>query len=227
LRRFNRYLDQRREDISALHSPLDTGRRALHVGFTAAMRWGSPDNTGAGAGEARSYLDLARSLLSRGSPRLIAIGGLSGSGKSTLAAALAPDIGAAPGARVLRSDVERKRLMGVAPEERLPASAYEDSVGLRVYEILIERAASADRAFVVLDAVFARPWAVRREINRARCAVRRIMAGCLSGILRRRIAARARTLPTRQPQCSSGSSPTIWDRSIGAQSPPAGRWRRS
>ena len=50
---------------------------------------------------------------------LIAIGGLSGTGKSALARALAPDIGAAPGAVVLRSDVERKTLSGKDEHEKL------------------------------------------------------------------------------------------------------------
>ena len=76
------------------------------------------------AAEARRYLDLAVRLLRTRPGRLVAIGGLSGSGKSTLAAALAPGIDA----RVLRSDVIRKRLFGVAPETRLPASAYTAEV---------------------------------------------------------------------------------------------------
>ncbi len=54
------------------------------------------------------------------------IGGLPGTGKSTLARALAPELGAAPGALVLRSDEIRKRRHGVAPEQRLPADAYAE-----------------------------------------------------------------------------------------------------
>ncbi len=53
--------------------------------------------------------------------RLVAVGGLSGAGKSALAGALAPEIGRAPGAVWLRSDVERKSLFGVAEETHLPA----------------------------------------------------------------------------------------------------------
>jgi uncharacterized protein len=87
--------------------------------------------------------------------RLVAIGGLSGSGKSTLAAALAPGIDA----RVLRSDVIRKRLFGVAPETRLPASAYTTEVSRRVYEALREKAAAALAAgySVIIDAVSLKP----------------------------------------------------------------------
>ncbi|MCJ8521188.1 2-phosphoglycerate kinase [Pseudorhizobium tarimense] len=73
--------------------------------------------------EARSYYDLALALLGRQQPRLVAIGGLSGSGKSTLADALAPNLGAAPGARIIESDRLRKGLHDVPPETRLPPAA--------------------------------------------------------------------------------------------------------
>jgi predicted kinase len=42
------------------------------------------------------------------------VGGLSGTGKSTIAQALASTIGRTPGAVVLRSDIVRKTIMGVA-----------------------------------------------------------------------------------------------------------------
>ena len=107
------------------------------------------------AAEARSYLDLAAQFLRPRSCRLVAIGGLSGTGKSTLAAALAPSLGA----RVLRSDVIRKHLFGVAPETRLPASAYTSEVSRRVYETLRRKAADALAAgySVIIDAVSLKP----------------------------------------------------------------------
>ena len=43
---------------------------------------------------------------------MVAVGGLSGTGKSLLARALAPALAPAPGAVVIRSDVERKALFG-------------------------------------------------------------------------------------------------------------------
>jgi aminoglycoside phosphotransferase family enzyme/adenylate kinase family enzyme len=111
------------------------------------------------AAEARQYLDLALRLLEPAPPRLVAIGGLSGSGKTTLAMALAPALGARPGARVLRSDVIRKTLAGLAPEERLPASAYTPQASRRVYQTLCDKAAIALAAgvSVILDAVSLRP----------------------------------------------------------------------
>jgi uncharacterized protein len=75
--------------------------------------------------EARAYLERALEYLNPPSARLVAIGGVSGAGKSTLARQLAPEIGAAPGAVILRSDLVRKRMHGIAPGERLPPEAYQ------------------------------------------------------------------------------------------------------
>jgi hypothetical protein len=87
------------------------------------------------------------------------VGGLSGSGKSHLAQRLAPFVGARPGALVLRSDVARKILMGVAPETKLPAEAYQESVSEQVYDLLLSQAEQAVKAgqAAIVDAVFARP----------------------------------------------------------------------
>jgi uncharacterized protein len=111
------------------------------------------------AAAARDYLELAVSLLQPAPPRLVAVGGWSGSGKSTLAQRLAPDVGGAPGAVLLRTDVLRKTLCGVDPTTRLGADAYERPVTERVYRELAERATVALRAghAVVLDAVFGDP----------------------------------------------------------------------
>jgi hypothetical protein len=80
---------------------------------------------------------------------------LSGSGKSTIAAALAPELGLRPGARVLRSDVIRKLALGAAPESRLPAEAYTAEITRRVYDRLQEKAGAALAAgyTAIIDAV--------------------------------------------------------------------------
>ncbi len=106
---------------------------------------------------ARRYFDRAVQFLSYAPPRLVAIGGLSGVGKSALGRTLAPEIGRAPGALWLRSDVERKAMFGVQQTDRLPASAYSSDVTRGVYEGLIDKARIALRAgqAVVLDATFA------------------------------------------------------------------------
>ena len=45
-----------------------------------------------------------------------------------------------PGAVIVRSDVERKALFGVAETEKLPAEAYTDDVTDRVYATLADKA---------------------------------------------------------------------------------------
>jgi len=107
---------------------------------------------------AKRYLAAARSHLAPSSPRLVAIGGLSGSGKSTLARALAPTLGASPGALVLRSDEIRKRLWDRAPTEALPAEAYSPIANAAVYQAMFDMARASLMAGwpVVLDAAFLR-----------------------------------------------------------------------
>lgn len=109
--------------------------------------------------EARSYLDLALTLIAPPAPRLVAIGGLSGAGKSTLAGRLAPGLGAAPGALVLRSDLVRKSLLGAHPLDRLGSEGYTEGMTRGVYRELADRAARAAAAgrTVIVDAVFADP----------------------------------------------------------------------
>jgi aminoglycoside phosphotransferase family enzyme/predicted kinase len=146
---FNRYLDLAEEADGLAALPLFLSLRAAvraHVGAAA------------GRAEAGDYLALAERLIAPPAPRLVAVGGLSGTGKSTVAAGLAPFLGAAPGARVLRSDVLRKRMLGQAPEDRLPASAYDAETNRRVYEALLEAAFAALDAGhdIVIDAVAAR-----------------------------------------------------------------------
>jgi predicted kinase len=108
---------------------------------------------------AREYLTTAERLLNPTAPCLVTIGGFSGSGKSTLALALAPSLGAVPGAVVLRSDETRKRLCGVPLLQRLGPEGYSTQVSERVYATLAEQAGLVLRAghSVIVDAVYARP----------------------------------------------------------------------
>lgn len=107
---------------------------------------------------ASEYLEMAARFLEPRPAVLVAIGGRSGTGKSTIAAALAPRLGAAPGAWLLRSDVERKMLFGVAPETRLPAAAYSRGTSNRVHAGLrVDARLALDTGHsVVCDAVFGR-----------------------------------------------------------------------
>jgi predicted kinase len=76
-----------------------------------------------------------------------------------LARALARGIAPAPGAVVLRSDVERKALFGKAEHDKLPEDAYSPAVTSRVYAVIADKARRVVAAghSAIVDAVFARP----------------------------------------------------------------------
>jgi aminoglycoside phosphotransferase family enzyme/predicted kinase len=107
---------------------------------------------------ANDYLTFAGVLLEPAPPRLVAVGGLSGSGKSSLAMALAPSVGAVPGAVVIRSDEIRKKLCGVKPLDRLGPEGYTGEMSRQVYATLMERADKVVRGgyTAIADAVFAK-----------------------------------------------------------------------
>ena len=158
---FNRYFDRESEVEGAALLPLFM---SMHAAIRAHVTVAAPEAQPGGKAferasqEARGYLDVALSLLLTREPQILAIGGPSGTGKSSLAYAIAPDLGHRPGARVLRSDVMRKRLMGVAPETRLPPAAYTPAANRSVYAALMDEARrlAANGQSVILDAVFAR-----------------------------------------------------------------------
>ncbi|MBB4002187.1 AAA family ATPase [Aurantimonas endophytica] len=161
----NRYLDEIDESDGLPLLPFLMAVRAAvraHVSATRAAEGGAG---AAGAiGEARAYFDLALDLLEPRAPRLVAVGGLSGSGKSTVAAAISPEIGPPPGARIVSSDRLRKRLFAVPVETRLPVECYTADVSQRVYDEMIgsaERIARLGHG-VVADGVFDRASERRR-----------------------------------------------------------------
>ena len=171
----NRYLDRAQEDDGFAALPLFLSlRAAIRAHVVASALDGAPDSAPRAemAAEARRYLDLAHRFLEPRPVRLIAIGGVSGTGKSTLAAGLAPELGLRPGARVLRSDVARKLLLGVDPETRLPATAYTREISCRVYDVLRQKAATALAAgySAVIDAVALKPEERRSFAEVARTA---------------------------------------------------------
>jgi uncharacterized protein len=108
---------------------------------------------------AKKYFALACRLIRPAPPVLVGIGGLSGTGKSRLAATLAQEFAPAPGAILLRSDVERKALEGRREDERLLPDAYTAETSARVYGMLVEKAGRVIAAghSAIVDAVFARP----------------------------------------------------------------------
>jgi hypothetical protein len=106
--------------------------------------------------EATKYLTLVSKVLNKTPPVLIAIGGLSGTGKSTLAQRLASQVKGPLGAVLLRSDLERKEMLGVSEFKHLKTDHYTPEMGDRVYERLFEKASNILSAgqSVILDAVF-------------------------------------------------------------------------
>jgi predicted kinase len=159
----NRYFaaTRRPEDIDALAAlPFFMSVRAAIRAKVTAARLGSADVTDRRplTQAAQTYFRLAVDLISPPPPKLLAVGGLSGTGKSSLARALAPLVGPAPGAMVLRSDVERKQMFGVAETERLPTDAYSVAASARVYAAVADKAARIVAAghSVIVDAVFAK-----------------------------------------------------------------------
>lgn len=107
---------------------------------------------------ARRYQAYARALFPIAQPRIVAIGGLSGTGKTTLAMALAPHFPPTPGAVVLRSDVVRKRMAGIALDERMPVGWYTSENSAATYAELHRLAVITLKAgrSVVLDGVYAK-----------------------------------------------------------------------
>ncbi|MCA3356452.1 MAG: AAA family ATPase [Roseomonas sp.] len=142
----NRYL-ARSGDYGVLGLlPLWLGLRALVRAHVEAAR----------GRDGVPLLRAAADYLAPPPPRLIAVGGLQGSGKSTLARGLAPSLGAAPGALLLRSDELRKRRFGLAPEAPLPPEAYTEAISTATHEELFMNAEAALRQghAVALDAMF-------------------------------------------------------------------------
>lgn len=161
---FNRYLQRSGEDshLDALVAlPLFISiRAAIRAKVTAARLEGAPlSEWTAISASASRYFKFAIEVLKPVSPKLVAIGGLSGTGKSLLARDIAKQFEPAPGAVILRSDIERKQLFGVAEGDRLPDVAYTSNVGRHVYAVLFSKAKRTLAAgySVIVDAVFADP----------------------------------------------------------------------
>jgi aminoglycoside phosphotransferase family enzyme/predicted kinase len=161
---FNRYLQEtkRTEDLDALAAlPFFLSMRAaISAKVTAARRERAPaEQKDAIARRAEKYFAFARAVIEPAAPVLVAVGGLSGTGKSLLARALAPELWPAPGAVVLRSDVERKMLFGRDEHDKLGEEAYAPAVTGRIYAVIADKARRAAAAghCAIVDAVFAQP----------------------------------------------------------------------
>jgi aminoglycoside phosphotransferase family enzyme/gluconate kinase len=143
----------------------------------------------------RTYVSFAVRCTQRRQPVLVITHGFSGSGKSALAQAFVQTLGAVR----VRSDVERKRLYGLAVDassgSAIPSGIYTTEATRRTYERLLEQAAFVLQAGfpVIVDAAFL----VRQQRDQVRrlahdMGVPFVIADCRApeGVLRRRIAAR-------------------------------------
>ncbi|MGE5503147.1 MAG: AAA family ATPase [Actinomycetota bacterium] len=156
----NHWLDLTGDFAAVGPMPLFLSLRAgvrAHVSATMAAHATGPERDRL-AEDALAYLEAARGYLAPPPPRLLAVGGLSGSGKSRMGRELSPFL-AVPGAAVVRSDVLRKHLMGVAIHDRLGPEGYTLEAGERTYDALYDTCARvlADGHSAVADAVFAKP----------------------------------------------------------------------
>ncbi len=145
----------------------------------------------------QAYLELAGRYTHTGSPVLLLMHGLSGSGKTTVSDFLLEQL---PAIRI-RSDIERRRLHGLAAGARSPAGIaqgiYDRAAGERTYAHLLQLATVVLEAgyTVIVDAAFLQ--AAQREPFLA-LARRRGMRCCIIACqaaeeeLRRRVSARQR-----------------------------------
>jgi aminoglycoside phosphotransferase family enzyme/predicted kinase len=112
------------------------------------------------ATELSGYVDLAARAASPARPAIAVMHGLAGSGKSTLAQALAE---VADAIRI-RTDVERKRMHGVAANARsgspIAAGLYGETATRAVYERIasLARAAAGAGYSVLVDGAFLERW---------------------------------------------------------------------
>jgi aminoglycoside phosphotransferase family enzyme/predicted kinase len=145
--------------------------RAMVRAKIACIRARQPEAGGVAQGRALreygDYLALAGSLAASARPAIVLMHGLSGSGKTTIAQAMLERIGAIR----VRSDVERKRLHGLAAWARTHAEPYggiyaPESTRL-AYERLEQVACDVVESgySVVVDAAFL--WRAERERFRA------------------------------------------------------------
>ncbi len=184
----NRYLARTGDwDLPGL-LPIFLSLRAMVRAHIQAVRGMSAD--------AAAYLAAAAAYLAPPPPCILALGGLPGAGKSTLARALAPGLGAAPGAVIVRSDEIRKRQHGVPPEQRLPESAYGAAAHRAVADELLDAAGrvAAGGHAVIADATFLDPSLRAALADRAAALGLKFAGAWLDAplaVLEARVAARA------------------------------------
>ena len=145
---------------------------------------------------AKRYFDLAY-LYAQGRPWLIVVFGLSGAGKSTLAKSLAEKLLA----NYYNSDIVRKKLLSIPPEEHhyepFGRGIYSEEMTLKTYQALADYAMQDLRRGrdVVLDATFRAKEYRQSVLNLARrrqCKVLFVQCVAPDEVIRKRFEERAR-----------------------------------
>lgn len=166
------------------------------VACLRASQLAAGDEKAALVGEYRGYVDLARHYAQPPEPALVVTHGLSGCGKTTLTQELLELTGAIR----VRTDVERKRLHGLAARQKsgsaVAAGLYSPEATERTYRralALAEAVAAAGRVAIV-DGAFLRRW--ERDVFRRRAGELGLPFAIVAfaapeAALRARIAARA------------------------------------
>jgi aminoglycoside phosphotransferase family enzyme/predicted kinase len=162
--------------------------RAAQTGITAAERERL-------LAASRGYVGLAQRCAHDTRPAIIVMHGMSGSGKSVIAQSLAEQAGAIR----LRSDVERKRIAGIAPLARsgskLASDLYSAELTEATYHRLLDLARlSANAGYpVIVDATFLKCWQrdlFRREADARGMPFVIVNVTAPEATLRERVAAR-------------------------------------
>lgn len=156
----NRYLERTGDYAGLPLMPFYLGYRAMVRAKVATLRLGQADINASTREEVvedfRAYLGLAEGYARPAHPQLLLTHGLSGSGKSSLTQPLLGE----PGVVRIRSDVERKRLFGLAAEASSHSepgqNIYRPEASSRTYQRLHKLAAAALEGGyrVVVDATF-------------------------------------------------------------------------
>ncbi len=193
--------------------------RAKVSAIRMAQSDGGSSERAAALAEHRSYLTLAESFARPRRPVVVITHGVSGSGKSSLTQALLERL---PAVRI-RSDVERKRLFGLAAESRTSSDAADDIYSAKAtqatYEHLLRIAARilAAGESVIVDATFLKHG--QRETFRRLAEERRLPFLILyttapEALLRARVEARYRS--ARDP---SEADPGVLAAQLAAREP--------
>jgi aminoglycoside phosphotransferase family enzyme/predicted kinase len=224
--RFLRRYAERSDDFGLygvvdLYAAYRAAVRAKVAGLAAGDAAIAAGQRAAAEASAVRHLALAERLLAEPRPGpLLLMCGTVGSGKSTAAQRLADRLGGA----VIASDRVRKRLAGLAPEERAGAPAgrgiYTEAWNERTYAALLERAEPvlASGRPALLDATFAAVADRRRALARAQALgvpAWLVEVRCDESVARERLQRRARA--GRDP---SDAGPELLAASLARFEPP-------